>query len=409
MKWPRFLQGEQAMKEEIFLSDDSSTAAQANGEEQYKTGFVRWRAAENGFADWTLSGVKIRDGMLELDPSTASPGADPYAAGTYEGGNYYNGGLFFVGEATSGVIETGFDYKDAIASWNATTPTGTWIEIQFRARYGTRWSKWYILGIWASDESTIRRHSVKAQDDVDGRVAADTFLSLNKEESTNQFQLKLRLFSVDRVSSPNVRNASVAFSSSVPESARASAGNPALWNKSLDVLQCSQMVYPDGGNVWCSPTSVSMVLSYWDGYAGPREPRVRTSVESVFDWIYNGHGNWPFNTAYTATLGYEGYIARFTSLERVEECIAAGVPVIASIAWKKGDLTGADIDSTDGHLVVIVGFDAVGNPIVNDPAVPDDGRSRRTYLRAEFEPLWLRASGGTVYLIYPDGKQVPAP
>ena len=87
------------MKEKIFLSDDSSTAAKANGDEQYKTGFVRWRAAEDGFADWTLSGVKIRDGMLELDSSTPSPGADPYAAGTYEGGNYYNGGLFFVGEA----------------------------------------------------------------------------------------------------------------------------------------------------------------------------------------------------------------------------------------------------------------------------------------------------------------------
>ena len=73
--------------------------------------------------------------MLELDSSTPSPGADPYAAGTYEGGNYYNGGLFFVGEATSGVIETGFDYKDAIASWNASTPPGTWIEPESFARW----------------------------------------------------------------------------------------------------------------------------------------------------------------------------------------------------------------------------------------------------------------------------------
>ena len=396
------------MKEEIFLNEDSSTSAKTNGEDQYRTGFIRWRATDNGFADWTLNGVRIKDGALEIDPSTASPGADPYVAGTYEGGNYYNGGLFFVGEATSPEIETGFNYKDAIASWNAYTPAGTWLEIQFRARYGERWSKWYILGIWASEESTVRRHSVKAQDDADGRVAADTFLSLNKAEETNKFQLKFRLFSVDGVLTPSLRNASVAFSTSVPKSAGASTGKPALWNTSLDVLQCSQMVYPDGGDVWCSPTSISMVLSYWDGYTGLREPRVRTSVENVFDWIYNGHGNWPFNTAYTGTLGYEGYIARFTSLERVEEFVTAGVPVIASIAWRKGDLTGADIDSTDGHLVVIVGFDAEGNPIVNDPAVPEDERARRTYLRSEFEPLWLRASGGTVYLIYPEGKPVPA-
>jgi hypothetical protein len=50
---------------------------------------------------------------------------------------------------------------------------------------------------------------------------------------------------------------------------------------------------------------------------------------------------------------------------------------------------------------VVVGFDAQGNPIVNDPASPQDDTVQRTYLRSEFEPLWLQASAGTVYLIYP--------
>jgi hypothetical protein len=168
------------------------------------------------------------------------------------------------------------------------------------------------------------------------------------------------------------------------------------------------MVYPDGGEVWCSPTSTSMVLAELESYTGPCEPRVRAAVEGVYDWIYDGHGNWPFNTAYAAAQGYEGYVARFTSFARAEDYVAAGVPVIMSIAWKKGELTGADIESTNGHLLVLVGFDSVGNPIVNDPASPDDASVQRTYLRAEFEPLWLEASGGTVYLIYPAGKTVPA-
>jgi hypothetical protein len=150
-----------------------------------------------------------------------------------------------------------------------------------------------------------------------------------------------------------------------------------------------------------------MVLGYWNGDTGPCEPRVRAAVEGVFDWVYDGHGNWPFNTAYAATPGYEGYVARFTSLARAEEFVAAGVPVIMSIAWDKGDLTGADIDSTNGHLLVLVGFDAAGNPIINDPASPADETVQRTYLRSEFEPLWLQASGGTVYLMYPQGASVP--
>ena len=68
------------------------------------------------------------------------------------------------------------------------------------------------------------------------------------------------------------------------------------------------MVYPDGGEVWCSPTSTSMVLAYWAGDTGPCEPRVRAAVEGVYDWVYDGHGNWPFNTAYAATAGPGGHV-----------------------------------------------------------------------------------------------------
>lgn len=391
----------------LMLNMASSVSAKGKEGSEYQTGFIRWRAAENGFSGWTLNGIRLNAGTLALDPGMATAGTDPYAAGTYNGGNYYNGGSFLVGEATSPEVTTTFNYKEAIASWNASTPAGSWVEIQLRAGYGTRWSKWYVLGIWASDYSTIRRHSVRLQGDPDGFVAVDTFVSSSKKQTTNKFQLKLRLFSADGASIPSVRNASVAYSTELSKSANVSAGNPALWNTLLNVPECSQMVYPDGGEVWCSPTSTSMVLGYWNGDTGPCEPRVRAAVEGVFDWIYDGHGNWPFNTAYAATQGYEGYVARFTSLARAEEFVAAGVPVIMSIAWDKGDLTGADIDSTNGHLLVLVGFDAAGNPIINDPASPANETVQRTYLRSEFEPLWLQASGGTVYLMYPQGASVP--
>src|SRR5215207_834145 len=393
----------------IMLSMVSSVSAKGKGDSAYQTGFIRWRAADNGFGGWSLDGVKLNaNGALEIDPANAGAGSDPYAEATYNGGNYYNGGTFVVGEATSPEITTAFNYTEAIASWNASTPTGSWVEIQFRAQYGTRWSKWYILGIWASDDSTVRRHSVKTQGDTDGFVAVDTFVSSAKKATTDKFQLKLRLFSADGTAIPSVRNASVAYSTSAPKAASASAGNPAQWNKLINVPECSQMVYPDGGEVWCSPTSTSMVLAYLDHYTGICEPRVRAAVDGVFDWIYEGHGNWPFNTAYAATQGYEGYVARFTSLAKAEEFVAAGVPVIMSIAWGRGELTGADIESTNGHLLVLVGFDASGNPIINDPASPTDDSVQKTYQRSEFEPLWLQASGGTVYLIYPQGATVPA-
>lgn len=203
-------------------------------------------------------------GALEFDGATASPGTDPFGVGGYNGRNYYNGGSFLVGEADSPVITVNdFNYKEAILSWNADTPPGSWIEVQFRAQYGTGWSKWYVLGIWASDNSTIERHSVNAQGDSDGFVAVDTFVSSAKKATTNKFQLKLRLFSADGSATPSVRNASVAYSMAVPKTASVSGGNPALWNRLLNVPECSQMVYPDGGEVWCSPTSLRWCWLIW--------------------------------------------------------------------------------------------------------------------------------------------------
>jgi hypothetical protein len=390
----------------IMLSMVTSVSAKSKGD-GYQTGFVRWRAADNGFAGWDLKGVKLNAGALEFDPTTAGTESDPYPVGGYYGGNYYNGGSFLVGEATSPIKGDLFNYTEAIASWNATTPIGTWVEVQFRAQYGTRWSKWYNLGIWASDYSTIHRHSVRLQGDTDGYVAVDTFVSTNKKETTNAFQLKIRLFSA-KGAIPSVRNASVAYSTSAPKSASVLGGDSKYWNQSLNVPLCSQMVYPDGGEVWCSPTSTSMVLGFWGIDPGPCEPRVRAAVAGVYDWIYDGHGNWPFNTAYAASKGLEGYVARFTSLAQAEPFIDAGVPVVMSIAWGKGDITGSTIPSTNGHLLVLVGFDAAGNPIINDPAAATDAGVRVTYSRSEFEPLWLQSSGGTVYLIYPADQSVPA-
>lgn len=390
---------------------NSVYAKEGSGKVAYQTGFVNWRAAENGFASWELRGVRLNSrGELEFQRKGAIPGTDPYATGAYNGGNYYTGGSYLLGEATSPISTSSFSYKEAIASWNATTPPGSWIEVQIRALFGSTWSKWYILGIWDDDNSTVARHSVKGQADEYGTVYTDTFVALNKEFTTDKFQIRILLFSVDGSAKASVRNAAVAYSLAAPKAATASAGQPQLWNTLLDVPLCSQMVYLDGGNVWCSPTSTSMVLGYLLADTGPCEPRVRAAVEGVFDWIYGGYGNWIFNTAYAATHGLEAYVARFTSLGKVEEYVAAGYPVVISIAWGKGQLTGAPIPSSSGHLMVVVGFDGMGNPIVNDPAAASDAEVRRTYLRAEFEPLWLTNSGGTVYLIYPpDGNNPTIP
>ena len=396
----------------VMLALMTAGAAAGKRSSTYQTGFDRWRAADAGaFTGWTpTDGATITAGGLGFVPSSGAQGTDPYAAGAYYGGNYYNAGSFRVGEVTSPAVATDFGFTEAIASWNADTPDGTWIETQIQAEIDGRWTKWYSLGIWADDYTTIHRHSVRLQGDTDGFVAVDTLiLNGKKAPPADAYRLKVRLFS-ENTNAPTVRNVSLAYSTTAVAPETLEAGNPATWNHVLTVPECSQDMYPgEGGEVWCSPTSTSMVLGSWGDGAPNCSVRVHAAVEGVFDWIYDGHGNWPFNTAYAATQttgsgALEGYVVRFTSMRQLETWITAGIPVVISYAWKKSELDNVSVGSSDGHLAVIVGFDPDGNPVVNDPAEPaGDDAVQRTYNRAQLESLWLEHSGGTAYLMYPAG------
>src|SRR5207244_11022018 len=132
----------------------------------------------------------------------------------------------------------------------------------------------------------------------------------------------------------------------------------------------SQMVYPGGGEAWCSPTSTSMAMAYWADRAGSAELNraVPEAAAATYDWVYRGSGNWPFNTAWAASWGLEGFVTRFSGIEQIEAWVAAGVPVVLSLAFEPGELANAPLTRTSGHLLLVRGFTADGDPIVNDPA-----------------------------------------
>ncbi len=378
----------------------------AAADQGYLVSQFRWRA-QGGFEVWETGAgtTRLADGRLALDPSSAQTATD--AAGAYHGKSFYNGGPYVFGEVTSPLTPPGFGLTQAVPSWDADTPPGSWIEVSLRARLpGGRLTKWYSAGVWAADGSTVARHSVNDQGDDDATLATDTLVIADRKPAADALQVKVRFMTARPDAVPSLRLAAVAVSTApggrgAPAPA-ASAGDPARWGKTLDVPACTQS-YPDGGEGWCSPTSTSMILGYWAHDTGPCEPRVRAAVDGVYDWVYKGHGNWPFNTAYAAGRGLEAYVTRFRSLADAEPWIAAGVPVGISYSWKAGELTGAPVRSSDGHLGVLVGFDDHGDPVVNDPAAKGDGARgvRRTYRRAELENVWVGHSGGTAYLAYP--------
>ena len=349
-----------------------------------------------GYQGWTLQGVRVVDGQLVIETSSVDPTGDVEPGGRPT----------WKGTAVGPEVEASEPFRDLIPSWNAETPGGTWIEVRLRARTDGRWTAWYGLGVWSSSADPELRHSVAGQDDGDARVLTDT-VALRSEAQA--YQMSLSLFTTDPSLSPAVSLAAVVASR---RSAAARDGMQAAgWGTALDVPERSQMPYPGGGEVWCSPTSTSMVMAYWANRLG--EPGLDRPVPEVaagtYDPVYRGNGNWPFNTAYAARHGLLAYVSRFSSLSQVERWVEAGVPVVASLAWAPGQLANAPISSTDGHLLVVLGFSETGDVIVNDPAGdPRRGQSvRRVYQRRQFESLWLASSGGAVYLIYPAGHGAP--
>ncbi|WP_245619278.1 peptidase C39 family protein [Deinococcus marmoris] len=276
-------------------------------------------------------------------------------------------------------------FDELVPSWNAVTPGAGSVSVEVRAQTGAAWSRWYSFGTWSSAEG---RSSLDGQKDSAGQVMTDT-LRLSKKATAYQYRVTLR--------GEGTTLRLLAFNTS--ERARRSAGlgqasDRAAWGKINTVPQRSQMIYPDGGEVWCSPTSVSMILA-----ARGVDVTVPQAAKATYDRAYDGTGNWSFNAAYAGALGMRAYVTRLPSLAAAEKFTGAGVPIAVSLGWKKGELPGAAIATSSGHLMVLIGFDKAGNPVLNDPAAPSNETVRRTYPRAAFEKLWLSHSGGLSYVI----------
>jgi hypothetical protein len=145
-----------------------------------------------------------------------------------------------------------------------------------------------------------------------------------------------------------------------------------------------------------------MVMGHWAGKSHRPDWRVAVAdaARGTYDPVYDGCGNWPFNVAFASEHGLRGWVRRFDGLADLERSIAGGIPVIASLRASTGELTGAPYEKTDGHLLVVRGFTAEGDPIVNDP-YGERGSIRRVYQRGQFERVWQDGSKGAVYLIAP--------
>lgn len=393
------------------------------------------------YLTWGAEGEDGDELALVIQPEVADY-TDPYAGG--------GSARFETATWSSPVVSDFGDFSELVASWSAATPAGTWIEISATVwPAGTETSEpgeQFVLGRWASDTSTIHRTSVPHQRTPVVSVDCDV-LAAAAGQRLGGWQLRVTAHrQVGRTSWPGLTHVGALTSPPRQRVGPVSSPGPAAAARTtLDVPSFSQMThrgrhpeYGGGGEAWCSAASTAMVLAYWgsgpaefrhssvgfrdtkagvrgalaDNRAGPghAHPAVVSAAAGTYDYAYGGTGNWSFNAAYAATFGMVASISRLHSLAEAETFVEAGIPLVASLSFGRDELSGAGY-ATAGHLLVIVGFSANGDVVVNDPAshlVASNDEVRTVYDRSQFERLWLQSSGGLVYVIRPPDVPPPA-
>lgn len=318
------------------------------------------------------------------------------------------------GAYTSDIIDTN-EFNNLVFSWDSDTPEGTSIQVEARVFAKTldsngqlieKWSNWLSWGTWGT---FIKRASgTGTTDDAVAYVDTDTLVIKGSNGQTaNKIQYRVTLNTNICGVTPSVRLIAGTIRNTFldPGINKELTYDQYLSNSMfLDVPRFSQMVRdPSIANSICSATSIAMILNYYGTHILPEE-----SAWGVYDYNYDGFGNWPFNTAYASSFGYRAYV-EYSTIEGLKREIYDGHPVAVSVAYKnsvnvKADLPvldSAPIESTYGHLIVVCGFtneNGIDYIIVNDPAAASDEGVRVKYKLDQFKAAWAEF-GNLAYII----------
>lgn len=174
---------------------------------------------------------------------------------------------------------------------------------------------------------------------------------------------------------------------------------PEICQYEADAGDTSLFPYKEDGKVAgliCSPTAVTMVLQ-----ALGVQVSLPEVARAAYDWQAEIYGNWPANTlAASQFLGGAAFVARLRSFDQLANEIKASRPVVITHSWQPDELQNAPIASSNGHLIVVIGFLPNGDLIVHDPA-GEPGQVRRIYRWQDLVKTWLFNQNGICYLFRP--------
>ncbi len=317
-----------------------------------------------------------------------------------------DGALRLADGATEGVYVSeelktpAFEYL--VASWNADTPRGTYVEVFGRAYVDKKgaWSSWLSWGKWSP---YIQRASTNDEDGL-AMVDVDTFTVLGTGgETASRFQFKAVLSAQEAGVSPVLRQLAASMKNTLQDqSIEVFHREVELPEKViLSTPSYSQMVRDRSiANSICSPTTMTMLVNGFGEDLFPEEIAL-----NEYDFAYEGFGNWSFTVAAGGMYGYDVY-CMYADFDFLREQLAQGYPVGISVKYssqKNGSnpyLENGAANDTSGHLISIVGYetiDGVDYFYSNDSAAgSDEACLLRRYKTEQLDAAW---SGRLAYVV----------
>lgn len=309
------------------------------------------------------------------------------------------------------VYEVERPFNDIVASWNADTPKGTWVEVLGRVYVpGEGWSKWMSWGSWST---RIARRCDNDEDPIAWantyRDGGDSSINVKNGKSASAFQLKAVLHANEESEMPSVRLVAATWKNTNEENWEQYCGYPEdkVEEKERVLLNSPQISQirrdPNYGGVICSATSMTMMLGHFGESILPEEMTLMN-----LDYGFGGNGNWSFTTAAAGAYGYESYCL-YTNFAGVRQELSKGNVVGFSVKYSRD--TDSDVPflentaiTTHGHLVTIVGYyfnEELGEYVYycNDPAGCNDiSVGPREHRESQLNQAWKRKM---VYIAHP--------
>lgn len=294
--------------------------------------------------------------------------------------------------------------KKLIVSWNAVTPSDSYIVVQAKVyvQYNKdkkkNWSEWISWGKWGTN---IKRGSESSKYD-EARIDVDT-LSINEGYSCKAIQLKIISYYNNIEFEAEIKELFITYYKGNNNGFENEGYE--LTNKLIETPCISQMQRDEKiAHKICSPTSLTMLLNRLG-----ENLKVEDVAYNCLDYNYNEFGNWAYNVAYAGSLGYKAYV-EYGGIHSLIREINNGNPIEVSVKYTN-DINNKEYPyienaplTTSGHLIVICGVEVNNDGkwiIVNDPAGKDDESVRVKYKFEEFMEAWQRSN----YIMYVIHKQ----